>query len=215
MSNRPEAEIAGATAAHGRLLAAIAGITDDGVARPSLLPGWTVAHVLTHLARNADSHVRILDGAAGGDAVEQYEGGRDARQAGIEAGADRPAAGLVDDVRSSSDRLEQRWASLPAAAWDGHGVNADGERWPCALLPFHRWREVEVHLADLGIGPTWADWPDDYVDREMPRAVATLPDRLADGAARRRLTAWLLDRADTPGDLVLGGWEESPGSYVR
>ena len=28
------------------------------------LEGWTVGHVLTHLARNADSHVRMLEAAA-------------------------------------------------------------------------------------------------------------------------------------------------------
>ena len=215
MTSRPDADITGATAAHARLLAAIAGLTEADVGRPSLLPGWTVGHLLTHLARNADSHVRILDAAAGGDSVEQYDGGRPAREAGIEAGAHRPVAEQVDDVRSTSARLERTWHSLPEAAWDGHGFNADGERWLCARLPFHRWREVEVHLVDLGIGPTWADWPDDYVARELPRALATLPDRLADGGVRRHLTAWLLDRAAPPGDpsvgdWTLGGWEEPP-----
>jgi len=34
-----------------------------------------------------------------------------------------------------------------------------------APLPFRRWREVEVHLVDLGIGLTPADWPQELVDR--------------------------------------------------
>jgi maleylpyruvate isomerase len=152
--------------------------------------------------------------------VEQYEGGRAARQAGIDAGAGRPAAELLDDVHSSSARLEHLWATLPDHAWDGHGFNADGSRRECALLAFHRWREVEVHLVDLGIGPSWADWPEDFVARELPRALATLPHRLPDEAARRRVTAWLLDRAPSPadpviGDLVIGGWEERPDNYGR
>lgn len=217
MTNRPHADIEGATAAHARLLATVAALTDEDTDRPSLLPGWTVGHVLTHLARNADSHARILAAAAGGDSVEQYEGGWAAREAGIEGGADRSAADLVDDVRSASARLEELWASLPEAAWDGHGFNSDGDRWPCAQLPFHRWREVEVHLVDLGLGPSWTDWPDAYVARELPRALATLPVRLVDPAARRQLTAWLLDRGPSPGDgvvgqWVLGGWEEAPST---
>jgi hypothetical protein len=53
------------------------------------------------------------------------------------------------------------------------------------------------------------------VARELPRVLATLPDRLADGDARRQFTAWLLDRAPSPGDLALGGWEEHPGTYLR
>jgi len=220
MTNRPDADITGATAAHARLLATIRDLADGEVRRPSLLPGWTVGHVLTHLARNADSHVRMLEAAAAGGSVEQYEGGRTARQSGIEVGAGRQAAELVDDVRSASARLEKVWASLPDDTWDGHGFNADGDRWPCAQLPFHRWREVEVHLVDLGLRPSWKDWPDAYVSRELPRAIATLPDRLADGAARRQLTAWLLDRGPSPADgvvghWVLGGWEEAPSAYGR
>jgi uncharacterized damage-inducible protein DinB len=30
--------------------------------QPSLLPGWSVGHVLSHLARNADSYVNLLQG---------------------------------------------------------------------------------------------------------------------------------------------------------
>ena len=66
-----------------------------------------------------------------------------------------------------------------------------------------------------GLGPSWTDWPDAYVSQELPRALATLPDRLADGAARRQLTAWLLDRGPSPTDQAvgqwsLGGWEDAP-----
>ncbi len=214
MTNRPDSDIAGASAAQARLLAHLADLTDADVARRSLLPGWTVGHLLTHLARNADSHVRMLEGAAAGAEVEQYDGGAEARDAAIEAGASRTAAELVDDVRAASDRLEQLWAVVPDHAWDGHGVNAGGQRRPCVLLAFHRWREVEVHQADLGLGPTWDDWSDGYVARELPRALATLPARLADPAARR-LTAWLLDRAPSPGELDLAGWDEHPENYGR
>ncbi|HVF14554.1 MAG TPA: maleylpyruvate isomerase N-terminal domain-containing protein [Acidimicrobiales bacterium] len=220
MTNRPDPDIEGATAAHARLLATIGALTDDAAGRPSLLPGWTVGHVLTHVARNADSHVRILAAAASGESVEQYQGGRAARESGIEVGAGRRATELVDDVGSASARLEELWASVPDETWDGHGFNADGDRWPCAQLPFHRWREVEVHLVDLGLGPSWVDWPDAYVARELPRVLTTLPHRLADAAARRQLTAWLLDRGPSPGDgvvgkWVLGGWEEAPSYYGR
>ncbi len=77
--------------AEDRLLATIAPLDDATMARPSLLAGWTVAHLLTHLARNADSHVRRTEAAIAGVVVDQYPGGLAERAADIEAGAGRSA----------------------------------------------------------------------------------------------------------------------------
>src|SRR5215472_16842111 len=41
-------------------------LTDADVREPSLLPGWTRGHVLTHLARNAEGGVRLLEWARTG-----------------------------------------------------------------------------------------------------------------------------------------------------
>src|SRR5829696_3975021 len=94
-------DIAGATAAHQRVLATLEGLTDDQARSPSLLPNWSIGHVLTHLARNADSFVRLLSAAERGGIVEQYEGGAAGRAAAIEAGAGRPGDALVEDLRTS------------------------------------------------------------------------------------------------------------------
>ncbi|MGI8680546.1 MAG: maleylpyruvate isomerase N-terminal domain-containing protein [Mycobacteriales bacterium] len=48
----------GCTAAHRDLESLADEVTDDVSARTSLLPGWTVGHLLTHLARNADGTSR-------------------------------------------------------------------------------------------------------------------------------------------------------------
>ncbi len=192
--------IAGGQAAHQRLFSTLDGLDDEKARRPSRLPEWTVGHVLTHLARNADSHVRMLDGARRGEALEQYAGGNEQRAADIEAGATRRADALAADVRSAAVRLEEAWATASPDAWDGHGL-ARGRRWECRQLPFHRWREVELHHVDLGLGYEITDWPDGYVTRELPEALAKLPDRLPDANARRQLLAWLVGRADNPGAL--------------
>ena len=42
----------------------LAGLDDAGARSASLLPGWTVGHVLTHLARNADGMLHLVDWAA-------------------------------------------------------------------------------------------------------------------------------------------------------
>lgn len=80
-------------------------------------------------------------------------------------------------------------------------------------MPFHRLREVEVHHVDLGLGYDATRWPDAYVARELPRAVATLPHRLQDPVARRQLVAWLLDRGDEPVGLELDGWQAIQDHY--
>src|SRR5467141_2554154 len=81
--------------AQARLVASLSSLTDEEARRPSLLPGWTVGHLLTHISRNGDSLVRRLEGSLHGEVVEQYAGGAAGREAEIEAGAGRPAAALV------------------------------------------------------------------------------------------------------------------------
>ena len=43
---------------------------------------------------------------------------QEARTADIEAGADRPAAVLVTDVRDADDRLAAALAAVPEEGWD-------------------------------------------------------------------------------------------------
>jgi maleylpyruvate isomerase len=69
------ATIVGCTDAHRHLERRLESIDHAILRRASRLPGWTVAHVLTHLARNAESHVRMLGAASEGRSVEQYAGG--------------------------------------------------------------------------------------------------------------------------------------------
>jgi maleylpyruvate isomerase len=206
--------IAGATAAHQALFRTVTGLTDDQARSACLLPGWTVGHLLTHIARNADSHTRMLSAALDGEVAEQYAGGTERRASDIASGSDRSAAELVADVERSAAALEAVWARMTPQAWAGHGRNADGRSWPCVAMPFHRWREVEVHHADLGLGYTPADWPDDYVRRELATGLRLLPDRL-DDAGRRAALAWLLGRAESPGELALTPWQSRPDDYLR
>lgn len=207
-----QATLAGCAAAHRRL-EALVGSVDDAVARqPSLLPDWTVGHVLTHIARNAESHVRILEGALAGEAVEQYPGGYEQRNRDIASGAGRPAAELGVDVLRTNAALEATWARMTAEAWDGHGL-ARGDTWPCRLLPFHRWREVEVHCVDLGLGYAPVNWPEEYVARELPLALATLPDRMS-ASSRNQVLAWLFGRADQP-TIEPVSWQSKPEYYHR
>ena len=46
------------------VLDAVADLGDDDLTRPSLLPAWSRAHVVGHLARNADALRNLLASAA-------------------------------------------------------------------------------------------------------------------------------------------------------
>jgi maleylpyruvate isomerase len=200
--------VTGCAAAHQRLLVTLQELTDEQARRPSLLPEWTVGHVLTHLARNADGNVRMLEAANRGEAAAQYEGGMESRAADIAAGAARPAAELVADVRATIYRLEQQWAAMTAEGWEGEGLSVLGLV-RVSEVPWRRWREVEVHHADLGLGFSNADWSREYVRLELkrmtmlwssrrPMGMTELPPQALAAAPHERL-AWLLGRTEIAG----------------
>ena len=205
--------VQGCTAAHRRLADHLGSLLASGAldgSQPSLLPDWTVAHVLAHLAANADSHVRVLDGAARGEVLDQYEGGFAARNAGIEDGARRDVAHLVTAVGDSIARLEEAWGRAGARAWEGRWRSPLGPEFPIGELPFRRWREVEMHHHDLGLaGFGVDDWSPEYVKRELAlrtiewtsrqsMGMTKLPDAAMQLSPAARL-AWLMGRAVPPG----------------
>lgn len=203
----PAVDLARVHGAHERLLAATQSLSDEDVRRPSLLPGWTVGHVLAHLARNAESHVRRAEAACRGVIVDQYEGGYEGRNAAIESGAERAAGELIDDVRDTALAAEQAWEGVPASAWAARSRDANGNARPLFELPSRRWQEVEVHLVDLAIGISHRDWPDEFVLEWLPRtrermwAVLPREAEAADFDDPAEELAWLygrLERADLP-----------------
>jgi maleylpyruvate isomerase len=192
---RPDDDIAACAASHATLLARLDGLTDEDARAPSLLPGWSLGHVLTHVARNADSVVRRLAAAAEGELVTQYEGGAEGRAAQIEAGASRSAAELVSDVTAASAAVDGLFATAPDEAWAGEVLRGSGpDRMPTARLAYSRWREVEIHHVDLGRGYLPSDWPPALLDRLLPELLRDVAGR-AEPAA---LTAWLIGRGPAP-----------------
>lgn len=160
--------------ATSRLLNTAQRLTDADVRAPSLLPGWTRGHVLTHLARNADGLVNVLTWARTGVRTPQYPSW-ERRAADIEAGAGRPATVLLADLREAVGRFADTAAGMPAEAWP---VVLDTDHpQPAARIPWRRLREIEVHHVDLDAGYGTADWPDAFAHRLLHEIVATLRDR--------------------------------------
>ena len=169
--------------AHQRLLQLVDRIDDGALRRATLLPAWTVAHLIAHLARNADSHTRMIEAAQAGRISAQYPGGAEHRHREIMLGATQPIEVLRDDLAAAVRRLEHAWDTMHVDTWrTGLGLTASRGRTTLADLVFFRWREVEIHMVDLGLtdlgGPGWDGLSPAYVDAEWEWTVRGLPPRV-------------------------------------
>jgi len=180
--------------------------SDADVRAPSLLPGWSRGHVLTHIARNADGIAVTLEGALRGEDVPRYPHGMAGRNADIEAGSGRSPGALIEDVRTSAARLDAVFARVLAAGPPVLTRTAD-KNTPLQWLGA-RWREVEIHHADLGRGYGPQDWPAAFVAHELPPTADTLAQRPGIAPLRTIITA--------PGslnpDLVGRVWSTADGA---
>lgn len=165
--------LAGAT---GRLLATAAGLTGPQAREPSSLPGWSRGHVLTHLARNADGLRNLLIWARTGVVTPQYPSGQ-ARNEAIEAGAGRPAAELLADLRDSAAAFAAEAAGMPPGSWrvSVHGVRGRGH--PAWYTLWRRLSEVEIHHVDLAAGYQPGDWPGWFVTDRLESVSAQFDEQ--------------------------------------
>jgi maleylpyruvate isomerase len=162
-----------------RYLEALTGLDDESVRRASVLPGWTRAHVVTHLARNADAIAHALQGARSGADAWMYAS-QESRDADVEAGAHRSATDLREDAAESWRRLREALDEMDAASLDAPVSRVPGQPgFPARDLVGLRRTEVEVHHADLDLGYSPADWPVGFsaalVERRRDE-LAQLPD---------------------------------------
>ncbi|MFI1097425.1 maleylpyruvate isomerase family mycothiol-dependent enzyme [Streptomyces sp. NPDC020917] len=179
----PAAVLERLSTATAALLHTAASLDDADVRAPSLLPGWTRAHVLTHLARNADGGTNLLVWARTGVETPEYPS-MEARARAIEDGAGRPARALLADVRDSADRFAAEYARMPDPAWETVVRWTGGQQRPAARAADSRLTEVLVHHADLDTAYTCAQWPADFVAEMLGRVTASFSGR-ADAPAMR------------------------------
>jgi maleylpyruvate isomerase len=191
------ADLGDVLASHARLVEHLGAIDPVAPTTPSLLPDWTVGHVLTHLARNADSQLSMLRGDP------QYPHGREGRDADIEDGSTRSWDELLDDLEQTCASVDEAFRAC--VDWNGN-VDTIAAARPKVMLPFLRQREVEVHHADLGLGYTFADFPARYLRKELrlmemqwrarkPMGLTPLPEAALALPPPTRL-AWLMGRVE-------------------
>ena len=195
------------TAATERLVTSISELSDEDIRCASLLPGWTIGHCLTHLARNADGICNLVTWAISGQRTPMYPSMAD-RDADIESGAGRGANEHRDDIASTALRLDAAFDQLANAGADalerlvifGAPPSDTPPNTPAVDLAFARLREVTIHHADLGLADFgYADFDEAFTARTMTFVEARSGSSTVSGPAVDLLT-WRLGRG-TPSSL--------------
>jgi len=161
--------------ATGRFTLRVDGLTDADLGEPSLLPGWTRAHVVGHVARNAEGMVNLVAWALTGDVSPMYPSMAE-RDAAIEEAAalprhdlraqlDAACAAFAVAARRLGEADDDALGRLVVFGAPPPGTVPDVPAW---ALGFARLREVEIHHLDLDAGLRPADWPDSFVARMVP-----------------------------------------------
>ena len=180
--------------ASNRLVRTVDALPEDAWAGPSLLPGWTRAHVVAHLALNAEGLTGCLRGVVRGEHVPMYASDA-ARDGDIAALAAEDTPHLRERLLASVTELADALALVPADEAERRLERTPGGRtFTASGIPGARLTEVEVHHADLAAGYSPADWPPDHAVHVVESLLAR--HRLAEGAVLRAVD---VDRTWTVG----------------
>ena len=135
-------------------------VTDEQLAGPTSLPGWTGKHLLAHVCANAEALQNLAHWARTGEETPMYASPTQ-RNEDIEAGSRKGAADLRDWYAGSVAALDADLEALTDEQWQHTVVTAQGRTVPATELPWMRSRELMVHAVDLG-GVGFADLPADF-----------------------------------------------------
>jgi maleylpyruvate isomerase len=158
MSGRPDTTLGWMSGGTALFQRAAHALTDQDFASPSHLQGWSRAHVVAHMADNADALVNLLTWARTGIETPMYPSPA-ARADRIEEGARRPPRELYAELLASGGRLADALAGLPEECWDKTVRTARGREVPASEVAWMRTREVWVHAVDLDAGASFDDVP--------------------------------------------------------
>lgn len=142
-----------------RLLGSTMGISDEDWQSPSRLPGWTRAHVASHLSRNADAMTRLVHALAEGRHVPLYPSIAE-RDQEIERGSERTGLDLQIDLDTSAGRLHKAFDDLAKLDGPTPVELSPGLVVEASQLPTVRLAEVLLHHVDLDVGFSLSEVPD-------------------------------------------------------
>jgi maleylpyruvate isomerase len=145
--------------ATNRLVRTVDGFRGDDWSAPSGLPEWARAHVVAHLALNAEGMAAVLTGIVQDEPVPMYASTEDRNRDIEELAADDPAE-LRERLLAGCTLYADAWTALPDDALGTKFERTPGGPTIAAGATLGmRLREVEIHHADLEAGYSHADWP--------------------------------------------------------
>lgn len=138
------------------LVRSVGQMTVGDLAEPSRCPGWTRAHVIAHLARNADSLVNLVRWALTGEPTPQYLSAQ-ARDEDIERTAAQSLQQLRMDLQDSAQRCRDALRQLAGDLKTPDVTLRSGRVISAHDLPLHRVNELVIHHFDLRTQWTLSD----------------------------------------------------------
>jgi maleylpyruvate isomerase len=151
-------------------------LDDETIREASLCQGWTRAHVLSHIARNADGLGNLVSWAITGTPVAMYAS-PGAREADIAAGSARNAQEIITDLAESAARFASAAVGLAGPPEHAKVEMRVGREVLGGQLPTLRLLEVVIHHVDLDAGYTFADADPGFVRRAISNAVQRMETR--------------------------------------
>ncbi|EON23832.1 hypothetical protein CF8_2165 [Nocardioides sp. CF8] len=149
-------------AANQRLIRTVDALDDAVFGAPSLLPDWTVGHVVAHLALNGEALAGALEGVTSGTARAMYASQEDRDGDIAELGVASPGD-LRSRLMASTELFDREVRDLPEDRWTTTIERTPGRpAFSARSTVLMRLREVEIHHADLGVGYTSADWSPEF-----------------------------------------------------
>jgi maleylpyruvate isomerase len=148
----------------GMVMATVASLSEDELRGPTKCAGWTRAHVIAHLARDADAMTNLATWAVTGQESPAYES-VEQRASGIDAGAQRSASELVADLELANARLLESLTALTTGVQVATLPTLYHGDVSAFWLPALRTTELIIHHDDLATTWEWheAD-PDSILD---------------------------------------------------
>jgi maleylpyruvate isomerase len=154
--------------ASARVVRTVDGFHDGDWTAASLLPTWTRAHVVAHLALNAEAMVRALRGLVADAHDEQPRTMYDSDE---QRGRDiaELAAELPSEIRGrllgGATLLREAMDAVPDDQWETRVERTPGGRtMRAAAIPGMRLRELEIHHVDLDAGYTRGQWTPGFAE---------------------------------------------------